>query len=243
MRKPALKIKRSLFLALMFEYGILQKGAKLPVGSIRIWKGKEYVKVAPDDWRERKVQKKEPWDSSSEKAKSLKISDFGTPDEIREMAKPIRYAKSRSEAENAIESIISSNGTEKRSAIKLKNKSGFSAFLRRSSIGKLVSGIQEKGVPKEALWQAAANIDKLFANSIEPWKFDLNPNKNNDGLKERHILYAPMEFAKRILPVKLTVKEYLDPKAKLKLYSIEAIDFDMDNKKEGAGTLTAINPK
>jgi len=185
--------------------------------------------------------RKEPWDSSSEKAKTLKIEDFGTPDEVREMAKPIRYAKSRLEAEKAIESIISSNDTVKRSAIELKNKSGFSAFLRRSSIGKLVSGIQEKGIPKEALWQAAANIDKLFANSIEPWKFDLNPNKNNDGLKDRYILYAPMEYAKRILPVKLTVKEYFDPRVKLKLYSIEAIDFDLDKKKEDAGTLTAIN--
>ena len=159
------------------------------------------------------------------------------------MAKPIRYVKNRLEAEKAIESIISSNDTVKRSAIELKNKSGFSAFLRRSSIGKLVSGIQEKGVPKEALWQAAANIDRLFANSIEPWKFDLNPNKNNDGLKDRHILYAPMEYAKRILPVKLTVKEYLDPQVKLKLYSIEVIDSDLDKKKEDAGTSTAINLK
>ena len=106
------------------------------------------------------------------------------------MAKPIRYAKSRLEAEKAIERIISRN-----------------------------------------------NITK------EPWEFDLNPHKNNDGLKDRHILYAPMEYARRILPVKLTVKEYLDPQAKLKLYALEAIDFDLDKKKEDTGTLTAINPK
>jgi hypothetical protein len=187
--------------------------------------------------------RKEPWGSSSEKAKALKIEDFGTLDEVREMAKPIRYAKSRLEAEKAIENIISNNNTVKRSAIELKNKNGFSAFLRRSSIGKLVSGIQEKGTPNDALWQAVANIDKLFINSIEPWRFDLNPNKNNDGLKDRRILYAPMKYAGRILPVKLTVKEYLDPQAKAKLYSIEAIDFDLDKKKEDAGTLTAINPK
>ena len=95
----------------------------------------------------------------------------------------------------------------------------------------MVSGIQEKGIPKEALWQAAANIDKLFAVSIEPWEFVLNPNKNNVGLKNRRILYAPMEYAERILPVKLTVKEYLDPQAAAKLYSIEAIDFDLDKTK------------
>jgi hypothetical protein len=170
---------------------------------------------------------REAWDSSSEKAKTLNIEDFGTPEEVRETAKPIRHAKSRSEAENALENIISNNGTVKRSAIELKSKSGVSAFLRRSSIGKLVSGIQEKGIPREALWQAAANIDKLFAHSIEPWRFELNPNKNNDGLKDRRVLYAPMEYAERILPVKLIVKEFLDQSAGAKLYSIEAIDFDL----------------
>jgi len=171
---------------------------------------------------------KEPWDSSSEKAKTLKIEDFGTPEEVREMAKPIRYVKSRSEAENALENIISGNGAVKRSAIELKSKSGISAFLRRSSIGKLVSGIQEKGIPKEALWQAAANIDKLFTHSIEPWRFELNPHKNNDGLKDRRILYAPMEYAERILPVKLTVKEFLDRSVNAKIYSIETINFGLD---------------
>jgi len=186
-----------------------------------------YIKMETKDVKVRK----EPWDSSSEKAKSLKISDFGTPEEVREMAKPLRNAKSRSEAEKALESIISSNGTIKRSAIELRSKNGVSAFLRRSSIGKLVSGIQEGKMPKEALWLATANIDKLFVNAIEPWKFDLNPNKNNDGLKDRRILYAPLEYAGQIVPVKITVKEYMDPKVQAKLYSIEAIDFDMDKKK------------
>jgi len=186
-----------------------------------------------------------PWNDSTEKAKDLKIEDFGLPDEVRKFARPIREAKNRLEAEEALENIISGNGAVKQSAIELKSKNGISAFLRRSSIGKLVSGIQEKGIPKEALWQAAANIDNLFTNSIEPWKFDLNPNKNNDGLKDRRILYAPMEYIGRILPVKITVKEFLDPSATAKLYSVEVIDFDLclDKKKEDAGTLTAINPK
>jgi len=187
--------------------------------------------------------KRKPWNDSTEKAKELKIEDFGLPDEVRKIASPLREAKSRLEAERALEDIISSNGTIKQSAIELKSKSGISAFLRRSSIGKLVSGIQEKGIPKEALWQAAANIDILFANSIEPWKFDLNPNKNNDGLKDRRILYAPMKYIGRILPVKITVKEFLDPLAGAKLYSIEVVDSDLDKNKEDAGTLTAINPK
>ncbi|GHV29868.1 hypothetical protein AGMMS4952_16150 [Spirochaetia bacterium] len=45
------------------------------------------------------------------------------------------------------------------------------------------------------------------------------------------------------MPIKITVKEFLDPQAGAKLYSIEAIDYDLIPKKEGAGTLTAINPE
>ena len=52
-------------------------------------------------------------------------------------------------------------------------------------------------------------------------------NKNNDGLKDRRILYAPMEYLGRIVPVMFIVKEYLEPQARSKLYAIEAIDFDL----------------
>jgi hypothetical protein len=185
---------------------------------------------------------KEPWDSSPEKVKTLKIEDFGTLDEIKEMARPIRLAHNRQEAEEALKFIISGNGSVKRSSVQLTSRSGLTAFLRRSSIGKLVSGIQEKEMPKEALWLAAANIDKLFGNAIEPWRFELNPEKNNDGLRDRRILFAPLAYEKQILPVKMTIKEFLDPLVGAKLYSIEAIDFNLLKKKEGAGTLTAINP-
>jgi hypothetical protein len=124
-----------------------------------------YIKLGLPVKKDNKV-KKEPWDSSTEKAKMLKVEDFGTPDEVREMAKPIRQVKSRLEAEKALENIISNNGTVKRPAIELTSKSGFSAFLRKTSIGKLVSGVQQREMPKEALWQAAANIDKLYANAL-----------------------------------------------------------------------------
>ena len=50
--------------------------------------------------------KKEPWDSSTEKAKDLKISDFGTPEEVWEMAKPIRSASNRKEATEILKEII-----------------------------------------------------------------------------------------------------------------------------------------
>ena len=64
----------------------------------------------------------------------------------------------------------------------------------------------------------------MFPNAIEPWSFELNPAKNNDGLKARHYLYAPMSFHEKILVVKFTVKEYINPDIENKMYSIEAID-------------------
>jgi hypothetical protein len=38
-------------LDLRLRYGILRKGGALPPGNIRVWGGREYVKVAPGDWR------------------------------------------------------------------------------------------------------------------------------------------------------------------------------------------------
>ena len=73
---------------------------------------------------------KEPWDSSSVKAKTLNISDFGKCEKVKEMAKPIR-------------------------------------------------------------------------------------------------VYAPLEFDKKIIPVKITVKEYKDETLGKRLYSIEAINFEL----------------
>ena len=74
---------------------------------------------------------------------------------------------------------------------------------------------------------AVANIDKLFPNAIEPWDFELNPSKNNDGLKNRHYLYAPMIFRERIVVVKFTVKEYINTDLANKMYSTEVIDTDL----------------
>jgi hypothetical protein len=71
---------------------------------------------------------------------------------------------------------------------------------------------------------AVANIDKLFSNAIEPWAIELNPNKNNAGLKARHYLYAPMNFHEKILVIKFTVKEYINKELPNKIYSLEVID-------------------
>ena len=53
--------------------------------------------------------KREPWDSSTDKAKTLTLADFGAVDEVRKMAEPIRQAVNRYEAEKALENIISNN--------------------------------------------------------------------------------------------------------------------------------------
>jgi hypothetical protein len=183
---------------------------------------------------------REPWYSSTDKAKELKAEDWGTPEEIVEMAEPLRIAETRQEAEEALENIITDNGTRKRSAIPLISKEGITAYLRNSSIGKLVSGVQSGSMPKAVLFQAAANIDKLYSNAIEPWKFELNNNKENDELKDRRYLYSPMKYDKRIIPVKITVKEYKNSGIDNKLYAIEAIDFEIQNIKKGTvGTLIA----
>jgi hypothetical protein len=90
-------------------------------------------------------------------------------------------------------------------------------------VGKLVSSVAfHTSFSPEAHYLAAANIDKLFSNAIEPWFFELNLNKNNEGLKSRHYLFAPMEYQGRIAIIKITVKEYHEEENKL--YSIEALD-------------------
>jgi hypothetical protein len=172
--------------------------------------------------------KRFPADMKTSKARELKASDWGPPEEVAEMAKTPRKARSRYEARQALEDIISDGG-ESRHVVALKSKSGLTAYLRRSSTGKLLSDVQKKEMPAEALWTAAANIDRLYANAIEPWRFEFDEEKNNDELKARRILYAPMEFQERVIPVMFTVKEYLDTKINTKLYAIEAIDFDIAN--------------
>ncbi|MDR1931457.1 MAG: hypothetical protein LBQ57_01415 [Spirochaetales bacterium] len=121
---------------------------------------------------------KEPWDSSNKKAKELKISDFGTPEEVREMAKPIRTAKDRGDAAKILKEIAQKG--------ELTSKSGIGASLSGKSVDKIMSGqaIRQSFI-QNAHWQAAANVDKLFSNAIEPWEFELDPDKNNENLKNR----------------------------------------------------------
>ena len=125
--------------------------------------------------------KKEPWDSSSEKANTLKIEDFGTPDEVREMARPIRYAENRQEASKILKKIANQGP--------LTNKQGLTVTLSSDSRGKIISSkALSTSYDQKAHFLAVANLDNLFFNSIEPWKYELNPNKNNDDLKARRYL-------------------------------------------------------
>ena len=55
--------------------------------------------------------------------------------------------------------------------------------------------------------------------------------RNNDDLKERHYVYAPMLHKGEIIPVKLTVKEFNTEKRGIRLYSVEAIDVILSTKK------------
>ena len=166
---------------------------------------------------------KEPWDSSSEKAKTLKIEDFGTLEEVREMAKPIRTAQNRYAATQILKEIVAKGP--------LTNKKGLTVTLSSDSRGKIVSSkALNTSYSQKVHFLTVANLDKLFFNSIEPWEYALNPNKNNDDLKARRYLYTPLEFDNKIIPVKITVKEYKDESLGKRLYSIEAIDVEMAKK-------------
>jgi hypothetical protein len=112
------------------------------------------------------------------------------------------------------------------------------ATISKNSINELLSGSTvNKSYDKQAHIQAVVNIDKLFVNAIEPWKFALNPHKNNDSLIDVRRFYAPMEYGERIIPIKITIKEMKNPKDGNRLYSVEALDVDLDKKIEDAGYL------
>jgi hypothetical protein len=157
----------------------------------------------------------EHWDTNREKARELRLDQWGTTEEVAIMAAPVRWASNRREATAILKEIAGYSP--------FTSKSGLTARLQRRSVGKLVSSVAvHSSFAPEAHYQAAANVDKYFSNAIEPWLFALNPNKNNEGLKARRYLFAPMEYHGRIVIIKFTVKEFQG--AENKLYLIEALD-------------------
>jgi len=162
----------------------------------------------------------EQWDKSREKAKELRLEQWGSTEEIKVIAAPLRQASSRRTAMDYLKEIALHSP--------FTSRSGLSARLSSRSLGKIVShaAVVSSFCP-EAHYLAAANIDKLYANAIEPWEFELNSNKDNAGLKARRYLYAPMEYEGKITIVKITVKEYKDVNLQNNLYSIAAIDVEL----------------
>jgi hypothetical protein len=162
----------------------------------------------------------EKWDKSREKAKELRLEQWGTPEEVKAMSAPLRQASNRRTAMDYLKEIAFHSP--------FTSRSGLSARLPNRSLGKIVShAAVVSSFCQEAHYLAAANIDKLYTNAIEPWEFDLNPNKDNAGLKTRRYLYAPMEYEGKITIVKITVKEYEDANLQNNLYSIAAIDVEL----------------
>ena len=157
----------------------------------------------------------EPWDSVRERAAELRPGHWGTPEEVSAMAAPVRWAGNRRDA-TAVLKGIAGHGP-------FVSRSGLIARLRPRSVGKLVSSVAvHSSFDPRAHYLAAANVDGLFQNAIEPWLFGMNPNKNNQGLKARRYLFAPMEYRGEIAVVKFTVKEYHC--AENNIYSVEALE-------------------
>jgi hypothetical protein len=164
----------------------------------------------------------ESWDTSRAKARELRVEQWGTPEEVAAMAAPIRKAESRRVAMDCLKEIAKNSP--------FISRSGLPARLPGRSLGKIVSNAAViASFCPAAHYLAAANIDKLYLNAIEPWQFNLNPNKENTGLKARRYLYAPMEYGGRIVIAKITVKEYESVELQNKMYSIEAVDVELQS--------------
>jgi hypothetical protein len=103
----------------------------------------------------------ERWDASREKARELRIEQWGTLEEVRAMAAPLRQAGSRRAAMGCLKEIAP-NGP-------FTSRSGLAARLPSRSLGKIVSHAAVVGsFCPEAHYLAAANIDKLYSNAVEP---------------------------------------------------------------------------
>jgi hypothetical protein len=157
--------------------------------------------------------------SSTEKAKTLIATDFGTPDEVKEKARPIRSAHTFNEARGILEDMVNRPMTSRNNLV---------AVLSNNSIKKILSGpAVADSMCRDAHLLAALNLNKLFSNAIEPWRFELNPAKNNDNIAEIHRLYAPLRFNDKVITVKITVKEMKSKREGNRIYSIEAIDTEI----------------
>jgi hypothetical protein len=159
---------------------------------------------------------------STMKANELALSMFGSPDDIDKMAKTDKDARSYDEVRHILMEIVDKP---------LVSRAGITATISKSSINKILSGkAVSKSFDIHAHLLAAANLEKLFLNAIEPFSFDIEAGKNNEHLVAIHRLYALMVFHAAIIPVKFTVKEMDNPKDGRRIYSLEAINIDLREK-------------
>ena len=166
-------------------------------------------------------------DESTEDAKKLQVSNWGSPEEVGRMSKMIRNVQSREEARSILKKI------KEKGALENKYNKELRPTLSRESINEHVSGkAGRKSISHEAQWNAAANIDQLYKNAIEPKEYTLDQTKDNQGLEERRYLYSPMDYGGRTVPVKMTIKKYKRPEDGTRLFASEVIDHDL-NKKTG----------
>jgi hypothetical protein len=160
--------------------------------------------------------RKEPWDSSDELARTLRAEDFGPSDQVRIKAHMNRQSETYAQARKILSSLIGDQ---------MVSRSGLHAVISRKSIKKILSGTSvEDSHNYKAHILAAGNIDQLYCNAIEPWNFEMNPNKNNDGLVSVHRLFAPMEYEGIINIVKITVKEMINPNNGNRIYTIKTLN-------------------
>jgi hypothetical protein len=160
--------------------------------------------------------------NSTEQARELTLDMFSTPEKACEMAKIEQEAYTREEARSVLQELVNKP---------LKSRAGIEATISNNSIEKILSGkAADKSFNAHAHFSAAANLEQLFGNAIEPFKFGTNPDKNNEHLQAIHRLYAPMSYKDRIIPVKFTVKEWDNDKDGSRIYSLEAIDFPLGKK-------------
>jgi hypothetical protein len=159
---------------------------------------------------------------STAKAHELDMDMFGPREVVKEMARTDREAHTREEARIILRGLAGKP---------LKCQAGLEVTISYNSIEKILSGkAVDKSFHPGAHFLAAANLEKLFSHAIEPFTFPLNPQKNNENYQEVRRLYAPMAFAGRIIPVKFTVLVMLSKNEGKRIYSLEAIDVDLNKK-------------
>jgi uncharacterized protein (DUF1810 family) len=106
---------------------------------------------------------------STEQAHKLTLDMFGTSEEVREMAIMEQQATSLEEAKAVLKKLVGKS---------LQSRSGIVATISNKTIKKITSGkATGKSFDAKAHFLAAANLEKLFANAIEPFKFSLSPKK------------------------------------------------------------------